>query len=482
MTQRQKGSLLATFLRYASLQVVSMVGLSCYILADTFFVSLRFGSDGLAALNLALPVFSLINGLGLCIGVGGSSLYAVHKAAREESQARRAFAHSLVLALGLGLVLLLGGTLLSGAIARMLGAEGMLHGLTQSYLSTLCAFAPAFLLNNLLVAFSRADQNPRLAMSAMLLGSFSNIVLDWVMIFPLNLGMRGAALATGIAPVLGILWVLRAARRRRPGYALDFGKKTRNAELQGRFLQPRRFGQVLSLGASALVTEGSSGLIMLLMNGVLLGLAGSQAVAAYGIVANLALMAVAVFTGLAQGVQPLLSAAYGGGRTGDIRRLLRYALCGGAVLGLLFCAVGWGFPRELVALFNQQGDSGMGELAAFGLSRYFLAFLLMGVNIVGISALASLHRPRPAFLLSLQRGALAVVPLLFLFSSLFGLPGVWWVIPAVELSTLLPLGLVLRRLLAKGGLALSSSALGRADDPYGKAAATRSSSRAFETQ
>ena len=160
-------SLLKNFFRYTLLNILGTVSLSCYILADTFFVSRRLGSNGLAALNLAIPVSNFINGVGLMLGVGGAVKFAICKSQQKEEEANRIFSHSVMGAIGFSCLFLFAGLFLSAPIARLLGADAQIFDMTQTYLKVLLLFAPAFLFNNLLISFSRNDGNPCLSMFAM---------------------------------------------------------------------------------------------------------------------------------------------------------------------------------------------------------------------------------------------------------------------------------------------------------------------------
>lgn len=169
-----------SFFQYVSLNVLGALGLSGYILADTLFVAHRLGTDGLAALNLAISVFGLINGLGLMLGIGGATRYAICRTQGDGVRADRAFSRALACGGTLGGLLALAGLLWAVPLARLLGAEGAILPMCSVYLRTVLLFAPCFLLNHILTAFVRNDGNPKLAMAAMLLGSLSNIVLDYV--------------------------------------------------------------------------------------------------------------------------------------------------------------------------------------------------------------------------------------------------------------------------------------------------------------
>ena len=191
-----------SFFQYVSLNVLGALGLSGYILADTLFVAHRLGTDGLAALNLAISVFGLINGLGLMLGIGGASRYAIYRTQGDGVRADRAFSRALACGGALGGLLALAGLLWAVPLARLLGAEGAILPMCSVYLRTVLLFAPCFLLNHILTAFVRNDGNPKLAMAAMLLGSLSNIVLDYVFLYPMDMGIFGAALATGMKAIV----------------------------------------------------------------------------------------------------------------------------------------------------------------------------------------------------------------------------------------------------------------------------------------
>ena len=185
------------FARYVSLSVIGMIFLSAYILADTFFISLGVGSNGLTALNIILPLFNLLNGLGLLIGFGGGSRCIIHKSQGDDIKANKVFMTSLYLALLFSIFFIISGFFASD-ILKFFSAEGKVLELGTTYLSVMFFFSPAFLLNNLLLGFMRNDNAPSLAMTGQIVGSLSNVLLDYIFIFPLKMGIFGAILATSL--------------------------------------------------------------------------------------------------------------------------------------------------------------------------------------------------------------------------------------------------------------------------------------------
>ena len=256
-----------SFFQYVSLNVLGALGLSGYILADTLFVAHRLGTDGLAALNLAISVFGLINGLGLMLGIGGATRYAICRTQGDGVRADRAFSRALACGGTLGGLLALAGLLWAVPLARLLGAEGAILPMCSVYLRTVLLFAPCFLLNHILTAFVRNDGNPKLAMAAMLLGSLSNIVLDYVFLYPMDMGIFGAALATGIAPVVGLC-------------VSSLHILTRRSRFRLRPFRPalRPLADLAGLGSAAFLNECSSGLVLVVFNLLTLRLAGTLGV------------------------------------------------------------------------------------------------------------------------------------------------------------------------------------------------------------
>ena len=193
------------FAGYSGLSVLGMLAISCYILADTFFVSQSLGTNGLAALNLAIPAYNVIHGTGLMVGMGGATRFSVLKSRRESKAADVMFTNTVYLAVFFSALFMLVGVFFSAPITALLGADSATFDMTNTYLKVLCIFAPAFIMNDVLLCFVRNDGNPGLAMAATVGGSFSNIILDYVFMFPMGMGIFGAVLATGMSPAIGIL-------------------------------------------------------------------------------------------------------------------------------------------------------------------------------------------------------------------------------------------------------------------------------------
>lgn len=403
-----------TFSKYVSLNVAGMIGTSVYVLADTLFVANGIGETGIAALNLALPMFSLIQGLGFMLGVGGATWYSILRAQNKQEEATKVYNHTLIFAGTLSLIIFLFGLFGSETIAQLLGANHATAEMTNTYLKVIMLFSPSFIFNNLLVAFIRNDKNPKLAMSAMLLGSLLNVVFDYIFIFPLGMGMFGAALATGATPIFSILLL-----------SIHFKSDVNTLRFEKVKIKLAKLWRILTLGVSSFITEMSSGIVMLVFNIIILGIAGNVGVAAYGIIANIAIIAVSIFTGVAQGIQPIISHLFGLKKQTDLKRSLSYSLITILLLGtFIYLVVGLG-SHEIIGFFNRDNNPVLADIANRGLLIYFVGILFAGFNMIAIACLSAVEQAGIAFRFSIIRSVLLIVPLAFVLAHFFDMTGVW---------------------------------------------------------
>lgn len=435
-----KNKTFMAFSKYVTLSILGMLGLSFYILADTFFVSKGLGSNGLAALNLAISIYSFIHGIGLMLGIGGGTKYGILKAQKEGRRADEYFTHTIIMGLTISFVLVLVGVFFSSDLSRLLGANEDTFSLTNIYLKVILIFAPFFILNNILLSFVRNDGEPRLSMMAMLIGSFSNIILDYIFIFPMNMGMFGAVLATGFAPIISI-GVL----------SIHFIKKHNNFSIRLCKLKIIDFIDICMLGLSSLITEVSSGIVLILFNLIILGLSGNMGIAAYGIIANLALIATAVFIGIAQGIQPMVSEYFALHKKEKLKKVLQYTITFSLVIAIGIYLFTYLFTDQLIAVFNKENNTILADFARQGLRIYFIGFIFAGFNIVISAFLSAIQIPEKAFLVSITRGFLAIIPFAFIFSSFFGMTGVWISFISTEfVATIIALFLCYKHVVKQG--------------------------------
>lgn len=279
--------------------------------------------------------------------------------------------------------------------------------------------------NNVLQNFIRNDGAPRLAMTASLLGNLFNIVFDYVFIFPCKLGMLGAALATGISPVISMLILM-----------IFFFRKKNTFRLEKTKLSLSVFGEIISLGLASFIAEFGFGLVMMLINKLFKSLGGDTAVAAFAIVVNVFYVINAIFNGISAGTQPIISFSYGQHDFTRIRQVLKYALITiGATAAVLYVILFFS-ADGIAAIFNTEKAEDLQKLATTGIKLYFISSLFSGFNLLFSSYFSASDKGVCSQIITLLRGVVLIIPLAYLFAHLWKITGLWLATPAAEMLTL----------------------------------------------
>lgn len=416
--------MLKKFTKYITQSIAGMIGISIYVLADTFFISVYSGADGLAVLNLILPVYGLIYAIGSMIGIGSATRYAISKAKGENTD--HYFVQSVTWSILLAIPFMLIGIFIPDKALALLGADAGLIRLGRNYLRIILIATPLFMSNYTFTAFARNDGAPSTAMIGSICGSLFNIIFDYIFMFPAGLGFSGAALATAVCPA--VTMGICTTHYRSHSNHVGFHWKTPSF---------RHLVSCCQLGVSAFVGEMSSGVTAIVYNFLILGIAGNVGVAAYGVVANLSIVAVAIFNGLAQGAQPLMSENYGKGENGQVKKLLKWSLSVCLIIETAIQLIIWTATDPLINIFNSEKNIQLLNYAHTGMRLYFLGFLIAGINIVLVAYFSAVDEPKIAIAGSLMRGIIAIILCAIILAKLFGLNGVWTSLLASETITFL---------------------------------------------
>jgi Na+-driven multidrug efflux pump len=226
----------------------------------------------------------------MMFAVGGGTKFAIHKGAQNDNEANKVFTHTVFIVALFAIVFVMLGLFASRPVAMFLGAEGDTLEYSNTYVQIILCFAPFFMFSNVFQNFVRNDGAPRLAMIASLAGNLFNIVFDYVLVFPCNLDMLGAALATGFSPIVSILILsLHVIRKKNTFHC----RKTK--------LSLRTYGGICSLGLAPFINELSFAAVLMVFNGLFKRLGGDTAIAAYAIIINVFYVVNSVFNGIANG-------------------------------------------------------------------------------------------------------------------------------------------------------------------------------------
>ena len=185
------------------------------------------------------------------------------------------------------------------------------------------------------------------------------------------------------------------------------------------------YKKIISLGLNSFITEMASAISIVVFNFVILNLVGNIGVGAYGVIANIAFNATAIFVGVSQGQQPLASFHFGMGERLKVKKILKYNLVTALGISVGLVALILLFHEPIIGIFNSEGNKELAQIAEEGIQLYFLGYLFAGVNIIGISFLSAISMEKVGLVLSLFRSIIILIPMVFLLSILWDLKGVW---------------------------------------------------------
>lgn len=428
----------AALLRFALPTVVMMVFMGVYTLTDTLFAARLVNTDALSAINIVCPVLNVTVGLGTMLAAGGGALTARRMGEGRRREANEALTLLVLSSLVLGLALSLACALSLEGLTALLGGRGVLAPYCRDYLRTLLPFLPANLLQTLFAALLVTDGCPGLGFALSAAGGLGNIALDWLLMGPCRLGIRGAALGTGLGYLIPALGGLLHFARRRGLLA---------------FTRPRWDGPALREsclnGSSELVGQLSSALTTYLFNAAMLRLAGEDGVAAITILIYTQFLLNTLILGFSMGVSPVISFLQGSGQGRRQRRTVGICLAAVALLSLTAFAAARLLGPALAGLFAA-GAPAVRTLAEEGFALFSPSFLFSGVNLFTSALFTALSDGRTSALLSLLRTFGLLTGALLLLPRLWGIAGVFLATPLAEAAmALLSAGCLLRYCVSK---------------------------------
>lgn len=420
-----EGSITKTYVSYLIPTIVGMLTNSVYCIVDVMFVGVYLGSEGLAAFNIAMPIFTFYSSIGLMLGVGGATTISVLVGQGDKTNVNRVFSLTVFTSLGIGALVTILGLVFLRQFAMLLGAPPELVKSVMDYLRPLQCVSMLYILNCTMQVVIRADYNPKLVMAAAVCANLANIFFDWLFVAVLRWGLAGASTATAIGPCIAVLilsfhYILRKN-------TMHFRLKCFSKDLAMRMVRN---------GVGTFILEFTSGAVVFMFNLVLLRVSGQSAVAVYAIVSNIAYVGKGIFNGISQAAQPLISVNYGAGNRERIKGSLRAAVIAGAVFSLATYALILIFPEQIISIFI--GDSkNLMDMGIRASQIYFTSFLFTAINTILMYYFQSVESIKITTMIALSRGLVFIVIGLLVFPAIFGEVGVWITITFAEAATLI---------------------------------------------
>lgn len=432
------GSRMKKLLKLVLPSVLSQVCMFLFTIVDGIFVGNGVGATALGAVNIVLPYILILSALYMLVAVGGATVTAIRFGRGDKEGANLAFLHAFAAIFAVSVVLTVVGVCFTRQLGYLLGANEAYIDYVTDYTFWYSVFIIPAGLSILLQFFGRNDGASMLVMVSTAVCSALNIFLDWLFVFPMQMALKGAAIATGISQTVGFLMLLSH-------FVLKKG------DLRIRRFRPdaKLFRKILMRGAPESIAQFASPVSILCLNYVMLRMIGEIAVNAFSVIGYIASFSVAVFYGVSEGAQPLIGNAYGEKNESDLKFYFRVSLLiafvGSLLLYLLFLIVSpnicrlFGLDAETLAFTVQK------------LPKYAINFVFMSLNTILSAYLYSTKRTGAAVTLNLLRSFVFTVSVILILPTPFGAELIWYTAAVYEALSLLA-ALLLVRATEKNGV------------------------------
>jgi putative efflux protein, MATE family len=430
MRDQNIGSLLFMFSLPA---IVGMLVNSLYNIIDRIFVGRGVGSIAIAATTVAFPLMLILMAVSMLIGIGATALISIRLGEQNKEAAEKIIGNATTMLIVLPLIL---------SIIYFLWADPILilFGASPEVLPYARDFTHIIMLGSMLGSvsmgmnnFIRAEGNPRRAMYTQLLGTFINIICNYIFIFKIGLGIKGSALATLTGQFFSAIWVL--------SYFFS-GHSLVKIKLKNLLPQRTVLSGIVAIGFAPFAMQLANSVQNLILNKTLMAYGGDIALSAVGIIMSISTLLFMPVVGLSQGAQPIIGYNYGARQYDRIKETLKKAIIAGTCIALTGYIAIRLWPVQIVNLFSN-GDIALTELTSHAMLVFMTMFPILGFQIICSNYFQAVGKGVQAAILSLSRQVLLFIPLLLVLPQFWGIEGVWRTAPIADgLSVLLTATLI----------------------------------------
>ena len=402
-----------TLFKYVMPAILTNACVFLFTIIDGIFVGRGVGSDALGAVNIAMPLVMIATAINMLTSIGGVTVAAIRLGRGEKEGANQAFMHSLTANFILSAIMTILCVFFTEPLARMLGAGAQYIPLAKEYIFWWGLFAIPCALSFNFQSFCRNDGSPMLVGVATALSTVLNIFLDWLFVFPMQMGIMGAALATGISQTVSMLIVL-----------MHFILKKGDLRIRRFKPEAKLYRKVLFRGLPEMIAQFATPVTTICMNHVLMAQLGDVGINAFSIISYVSSLTMSVLAGASEGLQPLFGQSYGAKHEKDLKYYFK--------AGIVICLVGSGLIVLLAILLDKPiytmfGATGRTlEYTIKYLPQYAWAFIVAGINTLISAYLYSTKRSSYAIVLNVARSLVLNTAVILGLSALLGSSIVWF--------------------------------------------------------
>ena len=413
------------FFKFVIPSVVSMLVFNLYTMVDGIYVARFVGEHALSAVNISMPYVNFIFAFSILFSVGTSTVVAIFRGENNMKSANETFTRNTIFLTVCALIITLLALVFQNELALFLGASEVTLPSVHDYLGVLIWFTFFFIVSYSMEVLVKTDGFPKLATAAVTVGAVTNIVMDYVLVVHVGMGIRGAAIATGLSQVLTFtVFTIHFLGKRG---TIHWCKTTMDLSV---------YKRIIPIGTADFITELSAGTIIFLFNHAILKHIGDNGVVTYTVITYIYNIVMMTFTGISQGMQPLVSFYRGRREENTCRLFLRYALYSTFAMSMLALAICLFMTPALVSIFIDASRAELFTYTVHAFRIYSLCYLVIGYNIVCSGYFAAVEKSGYSFTISLLRGFVLIAASIWIMGELFQGEGIWYATLVCESSTL----------------------------------------------
>jgi len=413
---------------------LGMFVMALYNVVDTIFIGHSVGKLGIAGISIVFPFQMFVMAIGQTLGIGGASLISRSLGAGNIEKAEKTLGNVIFSVVIFGISLALFGSFFIDKILMVFGATETILPYAREYMQIILfgtiLFTFLMTSNNII----RSEGKAKVAMGTMIISAVINIILDPIFIFGFKMGVRGAAIATVIAQLISVIYII---------FFFLSGKSILKFKLINLKLNFPILKEVFAIGASAFARQSAQSFLIIVLNNSLGLYGGDVSIAVFGVISKLIRFIIMPIFGIAQGLQPIAGFNYGAKKYQKAWKALKLALICGVSISTLGSLLVISIPKTLMMIFTK--DTILINQGVHSLKLFIIAFPLVGFQVVGATVFQAFGKAIPALFLSLSRQILFLIPLILILPRFFHLDGIWFAFPVSDvLATIVTLMMLYR--------------------------------------
>ena len=403
-------------LQYSIPAIIGMVVNALYNIVDRMFIGNipDIGSLAITGVGITMPIMTIVLAFGMLIGIGTTANISLNLGKGNRTTAEKLLGNAFTLSIIVGLAIAITGTIFANPILNLFGASENTLFYAKEYIGIILLGCTFNILSFALNSTVRADGNPKMSSITMVIGCGANIILDYLFIFVLNLGVKGAALATIISQAITFFIIL---------YYYTSDNSNLKLKIENFKLKKHLVTMTFAIGIAPFATQIANSLVQVIANNALKTYGSDLAIGAMTVISSLNIIFMMPIFGINQGCQPIIGFNYGAKKYERAKEAFKYATIAACVI----CIIGFisiqCFPTQIISLFNN--DPELTTLAIKGIRIYLLMMPVVGINIVATSYYQSIGKAKISMFVSLLRQVILLIPFTIILPKFIGLDGVW---------------------------------------------------------